>query len=70
MLSPTDEARVAILRQKNLDGTAEMADYKEFVAILRQGRASAVASATAKRKSAAKAAIPSADDLLSELEGL
>jgi hypothetical protein len=54
-------------RRRTAEGTITLDEMKEAVALVRQGRvAAAAASATAKRK-VAKAAIPSADDLLDEI---
>ena len=70
ILSAEDQARIAVIRAKHEAGTAEQEDLKEFIRLLRQGRVSALTSSDAAKRKAAKAAIPSADDLLSELEGL
>lgn len=67
MLSPQDQAEISLIRQKQADGTATMEDLRSFVKILRQGRLSALASSEGAKKKAVKAAIPNADDLLSEL---
>lgn len=69
LLSPEDQSRIAVIRAKAADGTATTEDYKEFIRTLRQGRTAAL-TATAASRAKAKAAIPSADDLLGELEGL
>jgi hypothetical protein len=61
------QAKVAGWRQSIAAKTATLADMQEAVKQLRADRMSA--SGAAKR-SAAKAAIPHADDLLAELEGL
>ena len=68
-MTPEIIARIAILRQRAIEGTMTMDDRREAVEILRAGRLSA--AATTKPKTAkAKAVIPHADDLLKELEGL
>lgn len=71
-MTPEIQARIAILRQQALDGTITTAGLQEGLAILRQGRVSAAHASEKSRakKTAAKAAIPSADDLMAELEGL
>lgn len=70
LLSPDDQAKIAVIRAKNLAGTATLEDFKEFIQITRQGRQSSITSAAAKRTKA-KAAVPNADDLLSDmLDGL
>lgn len=66
LLSPEDQARIAVIRSKNEAGTATPEDFREFIRITRQGRVSAQAASTAARRKVAKAAIPSADDLLDE----
>lgn len=64
------QMKLAEWRRKTQDGTISLEEMKEAIVVLRQGRvAAAAASATAKRKTAAKV-IPSADDLLNELDGL
>lgn len=70
MNTPELAAKIAIWRQKALDGTLTVEEMKEAILARREGRISAsYASDTARRKKA-KAEIPSADALLSELEGL
>lgn len=69
ILSAEDQARIAVIRSKANEGTITTEDYKEFIRTLRQGRmAASTAAASARAK--AKAAIPSADDLLDELGAL
>lgn len=68
--SPELQSKIAILRQKALAGDLTSDDVREAIELLRSDRrGAAVASATSKTK-AAKVAIPSAADMLSELEGL
>jgi hypothetical protein len=69
-MTPDVQNRIAILRQKLLDDTATLEEYKEAILLMRQGRqAAATASAASKTRKAA-AAIPSADDMLAELNDL
>lgn len=65
------QLRVAEWRAKARAGTLTLEETKEAIKVLRQGR-SLIAQATggSKTNKAAKAAKPSGDDLLSELEGL
>ena len=63
-------AKVALWRQKHADGTLTLDDTRDFIKILRAGRLSALNSSEAGKRARAKAAIPNADDLLGELEGL
>lgn len=61
------QMKLAEWRRKTQEGTISLEEMKEAIIVLRQGRvAAAAASATAKRKTAAKV-IPSAEDLLGEL---
>lgn len=69
ILSHEDQARIAVIRSKAAEGIATTEDYKEFIRVLRQGRTAAL-TASAGARAKAKAAIPSADDLLSELGAL
>jgi hypothetical protein len=68
--SPETLQRIAALRQKAIDGTLSREDAIEGVKLLRQDRMSAAERSDTSRRKAAKAAIPSADDMLGELEGL
>lgn len=69
VLSPDNLQRIAIIRQKAADGIATLEDYREFVAITRQGRLSALAASDSAKKSKAVKVIPNAEDLLDELIG-
>lgn len=68
LLSPEDQAKIAIIRAKNEAGTATVEDFKDFIRTLRQGRNASIASA-AVRRTKAKAAVPNADDLLNDMLG-
>lgn len=65
------QARIAVWRQKCLEGTITLEEMREAVAIMRGDRrnaAQANASGTSgARRAKAKAVIPSADDMLDEL---
>lgn len=66
-MSPELNSRIQIWRQRSRDGTLTEADMAEAVAALRgERRSAAIASDTARRKSA-KAAVPDADSMLREL---
>lgn len=70
MSSPVDaqtQAKIALWRQKALEGTLTLDEMKEAVRALRAGRLTAAAASDTSRRKAAKAAIPSADDMLEEL---
>ncbi len=66
-MTPEIQAKIAIWRQKAIDNSLTLEEMKEAIALLRQGRVSAAASSESARRAKAKAAVPSADDLLSEL---
>lgn len=70
LYSPETLAELAILRRKAEEGTASMDDMRRAVLLLRQDRKAAVTSSETKRRVTAKAVIPDADTMLSELEGL
>lgn len=72
MTTPLDiSLKVAEWRAKARAGTLTLEETREAIQYLRQGRA-LVSTATggSKTNAKAKAAKPSGDDLLSELEGL
>ncbi len=67
MYSPEVVQKIAVWRQRIAANQLTESEMTEIVQTLRAGRASAaVASDTARRKSA-KAAIPDAEDMLKEL---
>ena len=69
--SPEVQARIAQLRARSNDGTITDDEYREAIALLRADRVSSVYSGEKRASRAkAKAAIPDALDMLSELEGL
>jgi len=62
------QQKIAIWRQKSAEGTLTLDEMREAVVLLREGRRSAAtAASTGARRAKAKAAIPSADDMLDEL---
>lgn len=69
-MTPEVNARIAVLRAKALEGDLTLEETKEAITLLRQGRVSAAHASEGARRKNAKAAIPSADDLLAELGGL
>lgn len=70
MIAPDISLKIAQWRQQAAEGTLTQDAMKEIILVLRENRMqAATTSASTKRKTAAKT-IPSAGDLLSELEGL
>lgn len=65
---PELQAKISNWRLRAAEGTLTIDEMREAIKFLRAGRVQA-AAASAKRKTAI-AAIPSADDMLSDLEGL
>jgi hypothetical protein len=66
-VSPEVTARLAQIKQKSVDGTATLEDYKEAVTLMRGDRQGAAMASETSRRSKAKAAVPSADSMLDEL---
>lgn len=64
------QEKVSIWRQKAIANTLTVEDMKEAVIAMRQGRVGASIASDASRRKTAKAVVPSADDLLSELGDL
>lgn len=67
--SPEIQAKIAIWRAKNADGTITIAEMREAVEVMRAGRVSAAYSG-AKAAAKAKARVPTAEELLNDMEGL
>lgn len=65
--SPELRGKIAIWRQKQEDGTLTLDDMREAILALRQGRVSAVSESPAAKRKKAIAAVPDADDMLSDL---
>lgn len=70
MQSPEVQHRIAILRQKIADNSLSMEEMKEAIKYLRGDRRNAHAASDGARRKKAVAAIPNADDLLNEMDGL
>ena len=69
-ISPELQQKIAVWRQKAAEGTLTQDEMKEVVLLLRAGRVNAAnASAASKRKKAIQE-IPSAADMLSELDNM
>lgn len=68
MISPELQSRVQVWRQKANAGTLSIDEMREAIAALRGSRLSAANAPTKSRTT--KGPAKSADDLLSELEGL
>lgn len=65
MTSPSLSERLSLLEQKEATGTLTLDDVKEWILLVRQGRASAATASATKR---AKAVVRSAEDLLKDFE--
>lgn len=66
-MTPETASKIAIIRQKVVDGTVTTEELKEGVMLMRQDRRTAATPAASAKRAKAIAAIPSADDLLGEL---
>lgn len=66
-MTPEIQSKIAIYRQKAVDGTLTLDEMKEAVLMMRQNRRTAAASASSPRRAKAKAEIKSADEMLNEL---
>lgn len=64
------QEKVAIWRQKAQANTLTVEEMKEAILALRQGRVGAAIASDASRRKTAKTVVPSADDLLNEIDGL
>ena len=69
-MTPEMSSQISLWRQKAADGTLTQAELKEAVIALRGDRKGAAVASDKSRTAKAKAVVPSADDLLAELEGL
>jgi hypothetical protein len=67
MILPDLNTKIAIWRQKAVEGTLTREEMKEAILALRGSRVSAAAASEGARRKAAKTEVPSADDLLREL---
>lgn len=70
MASPELNAKISVWRQSALDGTLSPEDLRQALDALRGERRGAAVASDKSRKAKAVREIPSADDLLNELEGL
>lgn len=70
MASPELNAKISVWRQAALDGTLSPEDLRQAIDALRGERRGAAVASDKSRKAKAVREIPSADDLLNELEGL
>lgn len=66
-MSPELQSKIALWRQKAIQGTLTQDEMKEAILALRQDRVGAAAASAASKRSKAKAEIPDADDLLAEM---
>jgi hypothetical protein len=66
-MTPMVQEKIALLRQKAIDGTLTVEETKEAVILLREGRMGAAIASDKARSKVAKKVVLSADDLLSEL---
>ncbi len=69
-MSPELVSKIAIWRQHAAAGTLTQDQMKEAIMALRADRVGASIASAASQRKKAKAEIPSADDLLDELDGL
>ena len=69
-MTPEMQAKIAAWQQAAIDGTLTVEAMQEAIKVLREDRlGSAIASDRARSKKA-KAVVPSAEELLREMEGL
>jgi hypothetical protein len=66
-MSPELQSKIALWRQKAVQGTLTADEMKEAITALRQDRVGAAVASAASKRSKAKAEIPDADDLLAEM---
>jgi len=69
-MNPEILAKIAIWRQKAVEGTLSKEEMVEAIKLIREDRVSAVRASESGRKAKAQAVIPAADDLLAELGNL
>ena len=70
MNTPELQSKIAAWRQRAADNTLTKDEMIEIVRILRSGRMAAAQSAAATKRKRAIAEIPSATDMLNEMDGL
>lgn len=66
-MSPELQSKIATWRAKAVNGTLSPEEMKEAILALRADRVGAAVASAASKRTKAKAEIPSADDMLSEL---
>lgn len=66
-MSPELQSKIALWRQKAVQGTLTQEEMKEAILALRADRVGAAVASAASKRSKAKAEIPDADDLLAEM---
>ena len=69
-MDPVLQSKVSVWRAKAAAGTLTEEEMIEAVKAIREGRISAATTAASKAKVKSAVAIPKADDLLNELDGL
>lgn len=68
-ISPELQSKIALWRQKSLDGTITLEEMREAVIAMRGGRLAAQEAAASAGKKTSKKPTRAADDMLSELGG-
>lgn len=66
-MSPEVRDRIAILRQKAVEGTLTVEEAREGVMLMRADRVAGASASDSSRRAKAKAVIKSADEMLDEL---
>jgi len=69
-ITPELQSKIASWRQRAAEGTLTLEEMREAVSHLRSGRVSARDASAASTRKKAIAAIPSAADMLSDLEAM
>ena len=64
------QSKIAHWRASAADGTLTLEDMKEAILHLRQGRVAALTASAASKRKKAITEIPSAEDMLADLEGM
>ena len=64
------QQKIAVWRQKSAEGTLTLEDMKEAIIHLRAGRVNAANASAASKRKKAITEIPSAADMLSDLESM
>lgn len=67
-MNPEVQSQIATWRQKAAEGTLTIEEMRQAIALIRGDRRGAATASEASRRKAAKKEIPSAEDLLKELE--